>query len=144
MLIERYICFSPLYFIFFISWRKYNIEQAGLEEDKDIIDAHLAVSVYHSMCIHISVCLYYLSSLYIYIRCVFVFSKQANRQTDRQTNRQTNRETISILQTSPMITILRQCFWDLPGSFVKSCLPLLKAMIWSKYPRGRVCFRYLR
>ena len=30
------------------------------------------------------------------------------------------------------------------GSFVKSCLPLFKAMIWSKYPRGRVCFRYLR
>ena len=27
---------------------------------------------------------------------------------------------------------------------VKSCLRLFKAMIWSKYPRGRVCFRYLR
>ena len=38
----------------------------------------------------------------------------------------------------------KQCFWDPPGSFVKSCLPLFKAMIWSKYRRGRVCFRYLR
>ena len=35
-------------------------------------------------------------------------------------------------------------FWGPPGSFVKSCLRLLKAMIWSKYPRGRVCFRYLQ
>ena len=41
-------------------------------------------------------------------------------------------------------TYRKQCFWDPPGSFVKSCLRLFKAMIWSKYPRGRVCFPYLR
>ena len=35
-------------------------------------------------------------------------------------------------------------FWDLLESCVKSCLLLFKAMTWSKYLIGRVCFRYLR
>ena len=46
--------------------------------------------------------------------------------------------------TTTCSTYRKQCFWDPPGSFVKSCLPLFKARIWSKYSRGRVCFRYLR
>ena len=46
--------------------------------------------------------------------------------------------------TTTCSTYRKQCFWDPPGSFVKSCLRLFKAMIWSKYARGRVCFRYLR
>ena len=45
--------------------------------------------------------------------------------------------------TTTCSTYRKQCFWDPLGSFVKSCLPLFKGMIWSKYPRGRVCFRYV-
>ena len=33
--------------------------------------------------------------------------------------------------TTTCSTYRKQCFWDPPGSFVKSCLPPFKAMIWS-------------
>ena len=40
-------------------------------------------------------------------------------------------------------TYRKQCFWDPPVSLVKSCLPLFKAMIWSKYPRGSLASQSL-